>query len=121
MKHMTDKAVVKILTYNPETDKEAKLKTFEVPPEAWKGRKLIDTIRYIYENFAPALSFREPCRQGLCDGCLVLLNKKAVYACQTLSEKEMIVEPLPKHPVIKDLVVEFPSWKEEKKSPSSSA
>lgn len=117
---MTDKAAVKILTYNPETDKKATFRTFEVPSEAWKGRKVIDTIRYIYENYAPDLSFREPCRQGLCDGCLVLLNKKAVYACETMAEKEMVVEPLPKYKVIKDLVVEFPSWEEEEKKSRSS-
>jgi succinate dehydrogenase/fumarate reductase-like Fe-S protein len=104
---MTDSAVVKILRFDPESDKEPQYETYEVPPEAWQGRKVIDTIRYIYENHSPDLAFREPCRQQLCGACLVLLNKKAVYACASFSEKEMVIEPLPKYLALKDLVVDF--------------
>ena len=110
---MTDNAAVTILRFDPESDKEPHYETYEVPIEAWKGRKLIDTIRYIYENYSPDLAFREPCRQQLCGACLVLLNKKAVYACASFSEKEMLLEPLPKYQVLKDLVVDFSGKDEE--------
>ena len=108
---MTDRAVVKIFRFDPEVDKRPKYETYEVPPEAWRGCKLIDTLRYIYENFAPGLSFREPCRQKLCGACIMLLNKKPVFACASFSQKEMVLDPLPKYPIIKDLVVDFSAGK----------
>jgi len=110
---MTDKATVKIFRFDPTEDKEPRHEIYEVPYEAWNKVKVIDTIRYIYENFAPGLSFREPCRQQLCGACAVLVNNKPVLACSAFSEKEMTIEPIPKYPIIKDLIVDL-SQKEER-------
>ena len=102
-----DKATVKIRRFNPAVDKEPRYETYEVPPEGWNGVKVIDTIRYIYENFAPDLSFREPCHQQICGACTLMLNSKPVLACDAFSEKDMLIEPAPNHRLIKDLVVEL--------------
>lgn len=109
---MTEQAKVKIRKYDPSKDKEPSYVTYEVPPEAWQDKKIIDTLRYIYENFDSDLAFREPCRQQLCGACIMLVNKKSVLACNSMSEQEMVVEPSPKYPVIKDLVVDFPGGDE---------
>ena len=102
-----DNATVKIRRFDPTVDKEPRYETYEVPSEAWHGVKVIDTIRYIYENLDGGLSFREPCRQQLCGACTVILNNRPVLACSTFSEKEMVIEPVSKHTLIKDLVVEL--------------
>ena len=109
---MNDKAIIKIRRFDPSVDKEARYEAYEVPPEAWRDVKVIDTIRYIYENLDPTLSFREPCRLRLCGACTIRVNNKSVLACDTFSEKEMVLEPLPNHRLIKDLVVD-PSEKEK--------
>ena len=101
---MADHAVIKILRFDPSADTESRYEIYEVPPEGWDGMKVIDTLRYIYENFDPGLSFREPCRQQLCGACTMVVNKKPVLACDAFSEKEMIIEPIPRRKVIKDLV-----------------
>ena len=101
---MTDKATVKIYRFDPAVDGEPRYETYEVPPEGWYGVKVIDTIRYIYENFDSGLSFREPCRQRLCGACTIMLNSKPVLACDAFSEKDMVIEPLPNRRLIKDLV-----------------
>lgn len=103
---MADNAIVKIRRFDPTTDTEPRYETYKVPPEGWKGIKVIDTIRYIYENFDPGLSFREPCRQQICGACIMVVNSKPVLACDSFSEKDMVIEPLAGHPVIKDLVVD---------------
>ncbi len=103
---MPDEAIVKIFRFDPTVDKEPRFETYKVPEEAWRERKVIDTIRYVYEKFAPGLSFREPCRQQLCGACSMLVNKKAVLACNELSEREMTIEPIPKYRVVKDLITE---------------
>ncbi len=104
---MTDHATVKIFRFDPAVDKEPRYESYEVPYEYWSGVKVIDTIRYIYEKFAPGLSFRELCRQQVCGACTMLVNKKPVLACDTFSEEEMIIEPLPNRPILKDLVTDF--------------
>jgi len=109
---MGEPAKVSILRFDPAEDKEPRNETYEVPFEAWNKVKVIDTIRYIYENFAPSLSFREPCRQQLCGACAVLVNKKPVLACNAFSEKVMTIEPIPKYPVIKDLIVDLSKGEE---------
>ncbi len=109
---MGDMAIVKIFRFDPTEDKEPRHEIYEVPHEAWNKVKVIDTIRYIYENFAPGLSFREPCRQQLCGACAVLVNKKPVLACNAFSEKEMTIEPIPKYPIIKDLIVDLSQGEE---------
>ena len=109
---MTDKAIVKIFRFDPTVDKEPRYETYEVQAEAWNNRKVIDVLRYIYENFAPGLSFREPCRQQLCGACGVMVNKKPVLACNAIAEKAMLIEPISKYPVLKDLIVDLP-WRKE--------
>ena len=100
-------ATVKIYKFDPSVDKEGRLDTWEVPPEAWQGIKVIDTLRYIYENFDPELSFREPCRQQLCGACTMMVNDKPVLACDVFSQQDMTIKPLKNRKVIKDLVVEL--------------
>jgi succinate dehydrogenase/fumarate reductase iron-sulfur protein len=104
---MKDNARVKIFRFDPMVDKEPRYETYEVPSEAWCGVKIIDTLRYIYEHFAPGLSFREPCRQQLCGGCAVMVNQKPILACDAIAEKEMTIEPVPKYRVLKDLIVDL--------------
>jgi len=108
----TDKAVVKIFRFDPSLDKEPRYETYEIPSEAWNRRKVIDVIRYIYENFAPGLSFREPCRQQVCGACTVRVNNKPVLACDAIAEKEMTIEPSDKKKVLKDLIVDVPITEE---------
>ncbi len=102
-----DEAMVTIYRFDPTLDAEPRHEIYKVPNEVWSGRKVIDVIRYIYENLAPGLSYREPCGHCVCGACAILLNKKQVLACATLAEKEMLIEPPADHRVIKDLAVEL--------------
>ncbi len=104
---MDEEASVTIFRFDPTTDKESRHETYKVPPEGWRN-SVLETIRYIYENLDGGLSFRESCRvKAVCSACLVMVNKKVVMACDTPSKKEMLIEPVPNYPLIKDLVVRF--------------
>ena len=104
---MSDNAIVKIRRFDPTAEQEPHYETYEVPPEAWNGLKVTDALRYIYENLDHSLSFREPCDQRMCGGCVVSVNNKTVMACDALAEKEMLIEPAANHKVLKDLIVEL--------------
>ncbi len=110
---MGECATVTVFRFDPMADDRPRLERYEVPYEHWHGMKVIDTIRYIYENMAPDLSFREPCRQQVCGGCVMLVNKKPVLTCAVFSEKEMVIEPLADRKVLKDLVVALEEEKGE--------
>ena len=108
---MVDKATIRIYRFDYLVDAEPRYKTYEVPPEGWRGLKVIDTLRYIYENLDSGLCFRESCRQQLCGACTVMINKKPALACDAFPEREMIIDPLPNHPVLKDLIIDLSSGK----------
>jgi len=108
---MANDATVKVFRFDPSVDKEPRYESYEVPHEHWCGVKIIDTIRYVYEKFAPGLSFREPCRQQVCGACAMLVNKKPVLACDAFSEKEMVIEPLPNRLILKDLITDLDEGK----------
>jgi len=99
------KAVVKIFRFDPKLDREPRYETYEVPPEAWENRKVIDVLRYIFENFAPGLAYREACYQRLCGACTIRVNNKPVLACDAIATQEMVIEPVTRGQILKDLVV----------------
>ena len=107
-----EKAEVKVFRYNPEMDVEPRYETYQIPAEVWHNRKVIDVLRYIYENFAPGLAFREACYQRLCGCCTLRVNNTPVLACDAMAKQEMVIEPLAKNQVIKDLIVDSPWGKE---------
>jgi succinate dehydrogenase / fumarate reductase iron-sulfur subunit len=103
-----DEATVTLYRFDPSMERDPRYESYQVPLPAWKNRRVIDVISYIYENFAPDLSFREPCRQGICGACTMMVNKKQVLACTAIAEQEMTIEPQSKFPVLKDLIVDQP-------------
>ena len=105
---MASDAKVTIYRFDPTVDEGSRYETYVVPPEGWENLTVLDTLRYICEHLDPDLSFRESCRiKAICNICMVRLNKKTVLACDTAATAEMLIEPLPHHPVLKDLVVRF--------------
>ena len=104
---MTEKATVKLYRFDPTVDKEPRYETYEVPSEGWQGRMVLDTLRYIYEHFDNGFSFRGPCHQRDCGACTIRINGKTALACDVVAEKEMVIEPVPKRQVLKDLVVDI--------------
>ena len=67
---------------------------------------ILDAIFYVYENIDRSLAFSYGCRYGRCGLCAVNVNGKPTLICQTLAPKEMVIEPLPNYPVVRDLVIE---------------
>jgi succinate dehydrogenase/fumarate reductase-like Fe-S protein len=104
MTEKANEAIVTIFRFDASVDDAPRYERYAVPYEHWYGLKVIDTIRYLYETKAPDLSFREPCRQQICGACMILLNKKPVLACSSLSEAEMLIEPIANRRVLKDLI-----------------
>jgi succinate dehydrogenase/fumarate reductase iron-sulfur protein len=98
------KVKVKILRSKPWEGKEAKFETYEVPLDGTMS--VLNVLTYIAENLDPTLGFYSSCRIGKCMGCQVVVNGKVKLACTTPVAMDMVLEPLRRFKVIKDLVVE---------------
>jgi succinate dehydrogenase / fumarate reductase iron-sulfur subunit len=97
-----------------------------------KGMTVLDALFQIQDKMDPSLSFRYSCRGAVCGSCAMLINKEPRLACRTQlldvksndmklqpfpaltnppagwnSDEEILIEPLPNMPVLKDLVVDM--------------
>ena len=86
--------------------KDTHFDEFEVP--FTPGLNVMGVLEYVYANLDSSLSFYKSCRIGRCTGCFVKYNGKTVLSCdQAVTNDDMVIEPIPRFPLIKDLVVDF--------------
>ena len=98
------KVKLNIYRYDAVINAKPGYQLFEVdldPRETVSGALL-----HIYENFDSSLAFRFTCNIQKCGECAVNVNNKPCLACEKTIEPEMIIDPLPNFPVIKDLVID---------------
>jgi succinate dehydrogenase / fumarate reductase iron-sulfur subunit len=101
---------VEIYRYNPETDSEPFMQTYEVDT---KGRDLmVLDILELLKARDNTLVYRRSCREGVCGSDGMNINGKNGLACVTpLSEcvknNVLVLRPLPGMPVIRDLVIDM--------------
>ncbi len=97
-----------------------------------KGMTILDALFQIQDRMDASLAFRYSCRGAVCGSCAMLINKEPRLACRTQitliqteslklkpfppisevpsgwnPEKEILIEPLPNLPILKDLVVDM--------------
>ena len=82
----------------------AHLQTWEVPFE--DGQTVLDALRWIRAHADPTLALRYSCiNANACKQCMMRVDGKTVYACLVrLVPDEMLVEPLAKKELLRDLV-----------------
>ena len=97
-----------IYRYNPETDKEPYIQSYElkdISPEMM----LLEALLTIKKQ-DPSLGFRKSCREGVCGSDGMNVDGVNRLACVTrLSELKNPIEirPLPGLPVIRDLIIDM--------------
>jgi len=103
--------------------------TFEIRPRPHMS--VLEALFQIQDEHDGTLAFRYSCRGAVCGSCAMLINKKQRLACRTqVSEivgervmtispygpiakpvlktgEDILIEPLPNLPVIKDLIVDM--------------
>lgn len=92
---------VKCYRFDPEINKDPYYDIYEVPLIGAMSVK--DCLIYIRENLDPSLAFFVNCKLGFCRRCLVRVNGKSCLACITEIHDDIIVEPLLKKKIIRDL------------------
>ena len=100
----TQKCNVKIFRFNPLIDKTPSYGTYEVEFE--KGDRILDVLLRVREDLGQDVAFRWSCKNRICGSCSVLVNGKPKLLCWDEAQSEMIIDPLPNFPIIKDLVID---------------
>ena len=121
---------LKVFRYDKNT-KKARHDLFEIKERP--GTSVLSALFYVQENLDDSLSFRHSCRGAVCGTCAMLINKVPRLACKTQVSKlllgkeeidlkpypsievtepwnkkeEILIEPLPHLPMIKDLIVDM--------------
>lgn len=100
---------VKILRFNPETDRRPHYQTFRV--EAEPTDRVLDLLEKIKGYQDGSLAFRRSCAHGICGSDAMRINGMNRLACKTLvkdlGKGTITVEPLLGLPLIKDLIVDM--------------
>ncbi len=97
-----------------------------------RGMTVLDALFEIQDHMDASLSFRYSCRGAVCGSCSMIINKEPRLACRTQissvkeesmnlkpfppieeipsgwnPEQEILIEPLPNLPLLKDLIVDM--------------
>jgi succinate dehydrogenase / fumarate reductase iron-sulfur subunit len=80
---------------------------FEVPYE--DGLSVLDALRWIRGRLDSSFAIRYSCiNANACKTCMALINGEVEYTCVAKLTPDIItVEPLPKRPLIRDLVTDI--------------
>ena len=96
---------VKLLRTDSKDQSRTRYEAFTVPYE--KGQSILGVLKYIFEELDPSLAFYASCRTGKCTGCHIRVNQSTRLACTTIVDgQDLVLEPLPGYPVVRDLVVD---------------
>src|SRR5205814_4814899 len=80
---------------------------FDVPYE--EGMSVLDALRWIRIHLDSTLGIRYSCiNANACKTCMALVNGEVEYTCiAKLTPNLITVEPLPKRPLIRDLITDI--------------
>jgi succinate dehydrogenase / fumarate reductase, iron-sulfur subunit len=99
----------KILRYNPELDAAPHYQDYVIT--AQPQERILDCLNRIKWELDGTLSYRMSCGHGVCGSDGMKINGRCALACQKLVKDylgaEVVLEPLPQFPVLKDLVVDM--------------
>ena len=116
----TAKKLIKInvYRYNPDSEKNPVLDTFEVDASDCRPM-VLDAIIKIKDEIDSTLTFRRSCREGICGSCSMNINGKNTLACLKSIKScgsTITIYPLPHLPVVKDLVPDLTNFYNQYKS-----
>jgi succinate dehydrogenase/fumarate reductase-like Fe-S protein len=113
MEHNEKEGLIRILRFDPAKEEESEYQDYRVP---YQGETVLQVLEHLFEKDDPSLAFRFGCcgsGPARCGACVVEVNDTPVLACQKPAEKEMVLKPHRKFRVIKDLVVDFETERDE--------
>lgn len=96
---------VKIKRADPDNSGAEQWSEYKVPVQP--TMTVMQVLHHIYENLDPSLAYYCSCRIGKCYGCYTQMNGKVILTCcKEAPHEDIVLEPQPRLPVIRDLMVD---------------
>ncbi|MER3602051.1 MAG: succinate dehydrogenase iron-sulfur subunit [Nitrososphaerota archaeon] len=106
---------LRVYRHDPSSGRGPSYALYEVPLK--RGMTVLDALLYVKERLDPTLALRFSCRMAICGSCGMAIDGLPRLACvtqvQELGDREILVEPLPHFPLIRDLVTDFSDFFEK--------
>jgi len=102
----TNVRIFKIYRYDPDTQANPRVDTYEVDMDSC-GPMVLDALIKIKNEVDSSLTFRRSCREGICGSCAMNIDGTNTLACTKACDEvsgDVKIYPLPHMPVIKDLI-----------------
>jgi len=106
--------ILTILRCDPAKTQPPRYQTFKVKPTI--DMTVLEALFQVLDTRDHSLAFRYSCRSAVCGSCAMFINGRHRLACSTLVSElgsDIVIEPLPHMPVIKDLVVDLTTFFEK--------
>jgi succinate dehydrogenase / fumarate reductase iron-sulfur subunit len=97
-----------VYRYNPESDQRPGMQSYELPDNC--GAIMVLDAMLLLKEQDPSLGFRRSCREGVCGSDAINMNGRNGLACITPIDslrQPIELRPLPRLPVIRDLIVDM--------------
>lgn len=95
---------VKIFRFNSrQANTEGRYDSYVVPIVE-QGTTVMNVLHYISEHCDSSVAYYSSCRRGVCAGCAVRVNGKPRLACSEIVSGDLVLEPIKKDKIIKDLL-----------------
>ncbi len=97
-----------VYRYNPESDQRPRMQSYELSDDC--GAIMVLDAMLLLKEQDPTLGFRRSCREGVCGSDAININGRNGLACITPIEslrQPIELRPLPRLPVIRDLIVDM--------------
>jgi succinate dehydrogenase / fumarate reductase, iron-sulfur subunit len=109
---------VEVYRYNPDTDAEPYMKTYEFDTQG-KDLMVLDVLEQLKAQ-DESLAYRRSCREGVCGSDGMNINGKNGLACikplsEAVKNNKLVLRPLPGLPVVRDLVVDMTQFYDQYK------
>ncbi|MFQ5856673.1 MAG: 2Fe-2S iron-sulfur cluster-binding protein [Anaerolineae bacterium] len=99
-----DPIKVTVKKYDPSQDSAPYYKTYTVPYT--REMRILEALDYIVEELGESLAYQWFCGVKKCGMCGFFVNGRPQLGCWEPVQPEMVIEPLPHFPVIRDLVID---------------
>lgn len=96
----------KVYRWDPDKDENPRYDTYKIDMDKC-GSMVLDGIIYIKDHVDSSLTFRRSCREGICGSCAMNIDGTNTLACLKAIDDckgDVVINPLPHMPVVKDLV-----------------
>ncbi|HEX9318869.1 MAG TPA: succinate dehydrogenase iron-sulfur subunit [Nitrososphaeraceae archaeon] len=104
-----NKITLKIFRANTTKGNTSYFDSYEIPVQRWTT--VLDGLLYAKSHLDTSIGIRYSCRMASCGSCGMKINGFPRLACYTkiseLESSEVVCEPLPNFPIIRDLVTDF--------------